>query len=428
LNLTGGVGVTPDAAFFLAKYLRENPNMKLFHQLLREFSCDPEHQVDDNDMRELRTQLNTVWHKLGIDIKFTNHFVDRINDHRNGKQITVCELARLFMEAFKQHSKEISHITKKEWEAVLSDIKTNVNVPFVLKHNGNHVELVAKTVMRKAGFSPNSQGEKKLTVSHYEPKGTPMNEKKTFRQIREWVGFNTPEVAPVAAVQSIDNVDNPAIYVEDPENLDMLNAYCHQINSQQFINPYYPIHTLWRKLSIIGLNFDLNSVMFIGNQGVQSIPLTQYGGRYGVLNHDHVVGSDDGISHRLPGGLNLEIRFQKNNGVYSLDAQIVRAAQDGPFGEQIDVEDAQIVAEANLAGDIAKDESGKLVSHINGVKKNIRTTMFLVKSAKQDGRSTASHESDLAKQTALLKKLESKLALAKRSKAGGTPNLPESEA
>ena len=126
--------------------------MSTYTQLLEKLDCAINHTVTDEDLRELKTLLNNVWKRLNIDIAFTSHFLDRVNDARNNKQITVCELAKLFMEAFKKFGPELQHITKPEWEAVLTDLQTNVNVPFVLKHNGREVTIVAKTVMRKKDY------------------------------------------------------------------------------------------------------------------------------------------------------------------------------------------------------------------------------------------------------------------------------------
>jgi hypothetical protein len=134
-------------------------------QLLEFLSCSPDHVVTDADLDELKKLVNQVWKRLNINVAFTNHFADRVNDARNKKQITVCELAKLFMEAYKKFGAELQHITKKEWEAVLSDAQTNVNIPFVLKHTGRTVELVSKTVMRKPGFfTP----DPKLTVDDFQ--------------------------------------------------------------------------------------------------------------------------------------------------------------------------------------------------------------------------------------------------------------------
>jgi hypothetical protein len=38
-------------------------------------------------------------------------------------------------------------------EAVLNDMQTDINMPFVLKWDGKELDLVAKTVMRKSNFA-----------------------------------------------------------------------------------------------------------------------------------------------------------------------------------------------------------------------------------------------------------------------------------
>ena len=50
-----------------------------------------------------KKQLDTIerfadklWAKVGLDIEFTRHFLDRVNDARNKKQITGGEIQRLF--------------------------------------------------------------------------------------------------------------------------------------------------------------------------------------------------------------------------------------------------------------------------------------------------------------------------------------------
>jgi hypothetical protein len=162
------------------------------------------------------------------------------------------------------------------------------------------------------------------------------NEPKTYSQLVEFVGFNYPTVAPITGVQAYDDVDNAAgpQSVEDPGNLDRLNAYISQINDHQYINPYYAINTLWRKLQVIGLNFDLRSMHFHGEQsGNIELPLTQFGGRYGYLGTDGSISHDDGISHRIPGGLKLVLHWVNINGVYTVDGRIARNHEEGPFME-----------------------------------------------------------------------------------------------
>ena len=112
-----------------------------------------------------KKQLNTVerfadklWAKVGLDIEFTRHFLDRVNDARNKKQITTSELIRLFRQSFKKYGKKIADLGK-DAQAVIKDMETDINMPFVLQLDKNgELDLVAKTVMRKKDFkTPNQQ-------------------------------------------------------------------------------------------------------------------------------------------------------------------------------------------------------------------------------------------------------------------------------
>ena len=100
------------------------------------------------------------------DIAFTRHFLDRVNDTRNIKQITVAELIRLFKQSYKKYGKQIPKLGN-DAQAVLNDIKTDINMPFVLKWDGKEFELIAKTIMRKKDFKTSN---KKLSFEENQPK------------------------------------------------------------------------------------------------------------------------------------------------------------------------------------------------------------------------------------------------------------------
>lgn len=113
-------------------------------------------EVTRADLAEVERFADALWGKLGIDIKFTNHFMDRLNDKRNGRQISVAELVRLFKKEYEKYGKDISRI-KGDGEAVLKDLLTSVNLPFIVRddkwHPGvDNKVLLAKTVMRKQNF------------------------------------------------------------------------------------------------------------------------------------------------------------------------------------------------------------------------------------------------------------------------------------
>ena len=100
---------------------------------------------------ELEEYADRLFKNVGIDVEFTKHFLDRANDPRNKNQITFEELVRLFKRSYRKYGKIISTLGP-DAEAVLNDMKTNINMPFVLKWNGKELELVAKTIMRKKNF------------------------------------------------------------------------------------------------------------------------------------------------------------------------------------------------------------------------------------------------------------------------------------
>lgn len=116
-------------------------------------------QITRSDLEQLEAYLDRLYSKLGIDIEFTRHFVDRVNDERNGKPISIGELQRLFRQVRKYHGKKIAQLGP-DAQAVLKDMQTDVNLPFVLDwDNANQeLDLIAKTVMRKKDFkTPNTE-------------------------------------------------------------------------------------------------------------------------------------------------------------------------------------------------------------------------------------------------------------------------------
>ena len=114
---------------------------------------DIDSKVTKSSLDALEAHIDNVFNKLGIDVGFTNHFLDRVNDERNGKQITIRELGRLFAKEYKRWGKPIAQMGPDK-EAIMKDLESDINIPFVLKWNRktNQLDLVAKTVMRKKNF------------------------------------------------------------------------------------------------------------------------------------------------------------------------------------------------------------------------------------------------------------------------------------
>ena len=111
--------------------------------------------IKKSDLDQLEKFADRLFAAVGIDVEFTRHFFDRVNDIRNQIQITPAELTRLFKQSFKKYGKVISKLGP-DAEAVITDMRTDINMPFVIDLKGGQLELIAKTVMRKKGFkTPN---------------------------------------------------------------------------------------------------------------------------------------------------------------------------------------------------------------------------------------------------------------------------------
>lgn len=99
------------------------------------------------DLDEVEALADKWFSKYGIDIEFTRHFIERANDERNGKDVSKAELIGLFKKTYKKYDKTFSKV-EDDMEAVLNDMFSELNMPFVLKAG----ELISKTIMRKKDF------------------------------------------------------------------------------------------------------------------------------------------------------------------------------------------------------------------------------------------------------------------------------------
>ena len=120
-----------------------------------DLNAQSQKEIKKSDLDQVEKYADRLFASLGIDVEFTRHFLDRVNDSRNVKQITPAELTRLFKQSYKKYGKKIAKLGP-DAEAVINDMKTDINMPFVLNLKGGELELVAKTVMRKKDFkTPN---------------------------------------------------------------------------------------------------------------------------------------------------------------------------------------------------------------------------------------------------------------------------------
>jgi hypothetical protein len=113
------------------------------------------------DMDKVEKYADSQLSPEDVDLgKETDHFFQRLNDPRNGKEISPAELTGFFKRLAKNKKKFLEFI-KQYNEFVVKDKRTGINIPFMVKAN----KLIAKTIMRKDDFkssTPVYQVEGKL--------------------------------------------------------------------------------------------------------------------------------------------------------------------------------------------------------------------------------------------------------------------------
>lgn len=114
--------------------------------------------VTRQDLKRLESYLDRLFANVNIDIEFTRHFLDRVNDPRNKRNITIDELSDLFKNTYRKWGKKIAQMGP-DAQAVIKAMSSDINVPFVLDwdRNAEQLDLIAKTAMRKKNFATSNQ-------------------------------------------------------------------------------------------------------------------------------------------------------------------------------------------------------------------------------------------------------------------------------
>lgn len=122
-------------------YVHKTPKKK-FREMFEDVS-----QSQINDLEKFADRL---LNKFDVDIEFTRHFADRMNDPRNKPSISISELESLFKKMADNKGKKLKKYGNKE--AILKDMQTDLNLPIVINWKNGEFEVVHKTIMRKKAF------------------------------------------------------------------------------------------------------------------------------------------------------------------------------------------------------------------------------------------------------------------------------------
>lgn len=132
------------------------------HELLRQkmgvAQSLTEGQITKTQLQRIEQYADKLFKAFGIDIEFQDvykgtHFFQRLNDPRNQTQITSEELRDLFRKTSLKYGEKLSS-ANNGYEAVLKDMESDINMPFIIKFDrvNRELDLVPKTIMRKRDF------------------------------------------------------------------------------------------------------------------------------------------------------------------------------------------------------------------------------------------------------------------------------------
>ena len=110
-------------------------------------------KITRQQIKVLEKYLDRIWSEYGIDIDLARkHFGERLNDPRNGEQISLSEIQKIFTDIKQKFGSKLKNASNLE--AVMKDLSSNINIPFVMVYDkkNDEIDLIAKTVMRKENF------------------------------------------------------------------------------------------------------------------------------------------------------------------------------------------------------------------------------------------------------------------------------------
>jgi hypothetical protein len=110
-------------------------------------------QVTMVDLDKVRSFADSVFARVGISVKFGEHFIERLS-RADAPAVSLAQVIRIFREVAEKHAKPIAQMGP-DAEGVMKDLKTDVNVPFILYWDKENevLELRAKTIMKKKDYT-----------------------------------------------------------------------------------------------------------------------------------------------------------------------------------------------------------------------------------------------------------------------------------
>lgn len=114
-----------------------------------------------NEIRELEMHLDALMRPVGLDVEFSQHFVERLLGRE--RRVTIPEIVDAFNKLKRKYKNRLLSAKKvPDYEAVLKDFSNELNIVFGIRGN----ELTNVTIKRKdpASFHINTKGGDELRV------------------------------------------------------------------------------------------------------------------------------------------------------------------------------------------------------------------------------------------------------------------------
>ncbi len=200
-------------------------------------------EITKSQLDAIEVYVDKLFAKLGIDIEFTKHFLDRVNDKRNIKPISVPELVGMFKRLHKKHGKPLSKVDD-DFDAVVKDFNNNINIPFAINVTPNDIDLVAKTVMRKKDFKTSTPV---IALNENATYSKNINVQDKIDQLTQYMIDKGLNIEPLPSVELVDGDSENAsdffgktayydpeknhivLYTEGRHPKDIVRSYAHEM-------------------------------------------------------------------------------------------------------------------------------------------------------------------------------------------------------
>ena len=228
----------------ISKFLPKGINSEEYKQALNIDSSLNE-LVTQSEIDDVEKIADEWFEEYGIDVKFTRHFLERMNDARNGKPISAEELEDIFTKTAEKYGEKLANLPD-DFQAVLHSLRTDINLPFALNYDekNDEIDLVAKTIMRKRNFQTSNP---KLTLQEMYAEPSEHDYPKLIKSITEYMVNQGMELKPLPKVRFVkDDVENArdffgktayydpnqriiVLYTMDRHPKDVMRSFAHEM-------------------------------------------------------------------------------------------------------------------------------------------------------------------------------------------------------